>query len=172
VNAGGFQHQAADQIVDEEVQSQFPLNILGILAAELVHLERGLEIAQAHLHFPAAIEELTQIADGIAFPVEECGNQGDFASTEARTVDSATNEAKSEFGWQLLPKFVGNGWRLQSAYVPEDEALVGRESLPAAEVPALGAPGSDNRVNSAMNAEGEYTPKCRSLDHQGGHRPD
>jgi hypothetical protein len=38
MSTGAFQHEATDQIVNKEMDAQFPFSIGGILAAELIHL--------------------------------------------------------------------------------------------------------------------------------------
>jgi hypothetical protein len=52
--AGGFAHHAADQIVHEEVQTDFAFEVLRGFAAQVIHLEGDLEVTQGQFHLPTA----------------------------------------------------------------------------------------------------------------------
>jgi hypothetical protein len=96
VVAGTFEHQAADQIVHENVLPQLALDVRGILAAQLVHLQGDLEIAQAQFHFPSAQEEFGKRAERVAHAVEQGGDKDDFAGAESWLIDPATHKAQSQ----------------------------------------------------------------------------
>ena len=54
MTTGGFEHHAADEIVHEEVKTDFAFEVLRRLAAQMVHLEGDLEVTQGQFHLPAA----------------------------------------------------------------------------------------------------------------------
>ena len=43
--ASGLQHEPAHQVMDQKVHADFPLQVLRVFAAQLIHLERSFEIA-------------------------------------------------------------------------------------------------------------------------------
>ncbi len=45
--AGAFEHQAADQIVNQDMLAEFALDGVWIFAAEVVHLKGGFEVPEA-----------------------------------------------------------------------------------------------------------------------------
>lgn len=158
VLAGALEHQTADEVVNEEVLAQLALDGGGVLAAQVVHLEGGLEVAQAQFHLPAAQEELGEGAEGVAHLLEQGGDEDHFAGAQARVVDAAANEPQGQFGGEPGPEFGGDGARLEGGLAPAHEALVAPEPLAAAEVAALVAPGPHDGVKPVVEAEGEDPP--------------
>lgn len=57
---GTLEHDPANEIVHEDVVTEFPVDGVGVFAAELVHLEGDLEIPKTQLHGPATEEEFGQ----------------------------------------------------------------------------------------------------------------
>jgi len=102
------------------------------------------------------------MANRVPLPIQESRHQKDFTSTESRPVNPATYKAKGQLGRQLVPEFLRNGARAQGWLVPRDQALVGRQSLTAAEIATFGSTSTHHRVDTAMEAEGQDTPGAES----------
>lgn len=94
--AGGFQHDAAHEVVDQEVEADFAREVLGRFAAQVIHLEGDLEVAQRQFHLPASQVELGQSVEGVSVAVEQGGDQDHLARAKAPDVDATANDSQQE----------------------------------------------------------------------------
>ena len=101
--SGRLEHQSTDQIMDEEVEPYFPLEIFRILAAQVIHLECDLEVAQGQFHGPAASVEPAQSGRRELVAIQQRGSEDDSAGTKSRNLQDTPHQAQRELIGHLLP---------------------------------------------------------------------
>lgn len=146
--AGAIQHQAADQIMNQQMHAQFPLHRAGTFAAEMLHLEGGLEVAKAQLHVPAAQEQCGQRIGGIALGIHQVGDQQDLLGTKAGPTHPATNQPEGQGVGELAPKSGFNSPGTARGFGPQNFAIMGTQTLTPTEIGPMGAAGPDDDVES------------------------
>ena len=80
----------------QEMHADFAFQILRGLAAQLIHLECGFEVAQRQFHGPAPVIELAQHGGRILDRVQQGRHQDDLAGAKARNLESAANQPQRE----------------------------------------------------------------------------
>jgi hypothetical protein len=88
VTLGTLKHHPANEIVHEDVLTEFPLDCVGILATELVHLEGDLEITKTQLHGPATKEKFGQGTRRISNAIQKGCDEHDFLGAEGGSIDA------------------------------------------------------------------------------------
>jgi hypothetical protein len=85
---GTLKHDAANEIVHEDMLTEFPVDRVGILATELVHLEGDLEITKTQLNGPATKEEFGKGTRRISNGIQKGCDEHDFRGAEGGLIDA------------------------------------------------------------------------------------
>ena len=112
INASGFGHHSADQVVGDEMQEHFAVEQGRAQTTEPVHLQGGFDVPEEQLDRPAPQVELGQFGGGVGDRIEQRGDQNDVLGTKAGDTDRIANQAQGDLGGQGAPKSAGGGLRL------------------------------------------------------------
>ena len=99
-------HEAADQIVGDQVGQQFLFRHGWGLTAQLFHAHHGFEVSQAQFQAPAAGIKGDQLLRRIEFGVQERGHQGDAAVAMSSDARVKANDSHGELARQGSPAFL------------------------------------------------------------------
>src|SRR5439155_15726470 len=79
ISASALKHEQAHEVMNQEVQADFPFEVLRGFTAQPVHLESGFDVEQSLFHTPATIVELAQSVRWIFSRVEQSGYQNNLS---------------------------------------------------------------------------------------------
>ncbi len=107
VGPGGFEHECANQVVAEDLHPDFLLHQLGRAAAQDIHAQGDLDVAEKQFHRPAPAVKGGDRFIGIDRFVEQRRGQDDLLGAEAGNHDSETDQAHGQLFRQLVPEALG-----------------------------------------------------------------
>ena len=105
---GGFLHDAADQIVGDEVHAQFAFDHVGREATEDIHVEVDLDLAEVEFDAPAAEVEFSQVTGG-DICVQKGGDESDALGAEPGVGNGVANDPHGDAFRQEGELFRGHG---------------------------------------------------------------
>ena len=92
VGEGGFLHDTADEVVGDEMHSQFASDHLRAQATQHVHVEVNFDLAEMEFDAPETEVKIGEIGGGNG-GIEECGYERDPLSAKAWAGDGVADDA-------------------------------------------------------------------------------
>lgn len=122
--AGTFQHELASQVMHKQMHPQFTLYRHGVFAAQMFHLQSGLEVAQGQFHLPPSKIESAQSGSRVLGRIHQGGDKNDFLGSKARYIHPASDQAQLQEFRQERPLFVCHIPRANPRLAPADQTFI------------------------------------------------